>query len=156
MKQILVSVASVAVLLVAGCTFPSRQPTVSRSQVGVVQSLDLGRVVRVRDVVIDGERTILGITGGAAVGSAAAYPGPGAGAGELVAQAAVAVTGAIAGSAIEEAATRKPAQELTILLDSGSTVVVVQEVRDGVFREGDRVEVNSGGWGEASVRLAIN
>lgn len=156
MKQIVVSLACLSVVLTAGCTFPSSQPTVSRAQVGVVQNLDLGRVVRTRNVVVDGERTILGISGGAAVGGAAAYPGAGAGAGDLVVQAAAAVTGAVAGSAVEEAATRKPAQELTILLDSGSTVIIVQEVADGLFKEGDRVQVNSGGWGPASVRLAVN
>ncbi|WP_221032476.1 hypothetical protein [Actomonas aquatica] len=156
MKSIVVSLAVLSAVLSTGCTLPSSQPMVDRAQVGVVQTLDLGKVVRVRNVVIDGERTILGLSGGGSLGAAATYPGAGAGAGDYVVQAAAGIVGAVAGSAVEEAATRKPAQELTILLDSGSTVILVQETEDGVFKEGDRVQVNSGGWGQATVRIAIN
>ncbi|GAB5560975.1 MAG: hypothetical protein SynsKO_26220 [Synoicihabitans sp.] len=131
---------------------------VSRAQVGNMQTLDLGQVVAVRNVIVDGERTILGISGGAALGGAAAYPGgySAASTGEVVAQAAAAVAGAVVGSAVEEAVTRAEAQELTIELDNGNVVVIIQETPDGEFRQGDRVQVNHGGWGPATVRLASN
>lgn len=155
MKQIVVSLACLTLLGTAGCTFPSKSRTVARSQVGVMHNVDLGRVVQVRKVVIDGEKTLLGMSGGAAVGGAAGFPGAGAGTGDYVVQAAAAVVGAVAGQAIEEAATRKEGQELTIVLDSGSTVVIIQEADDGLYREGDRVQVNHSNNGEASVRLAL-
>ena len=119
-------------------------------------NVDLGRVVQVRTVEIDGEKTLLGLTGGAALGGAAAYPGAGANTGDYVVQAAASVVGAIAGQAVEELATREQGQELTIVLDNGSTVVVVQETDDGFFREGDRVQVNHSRTGETSVRIALN
>lgn len=145
-------------LFVGGCTFPSSAPLVSKSQVGNVQVLDLGRIVATRDVVVDGEKTLLGISGGAALGGAAAHPGgySAASTGEVVAQAAAAVVGAVAGSAIEEVVTREKAQELTIELDDGRVVVIIQEVPDGRFQQGDRVQVNHGGWAPATVRLATN
>ena len=120
-----------------------------------MKTVDLGDVLQVRLVVIDGEKTVLGLWGGGAIGGAAAYPGGGAGVGEYVVQAAAAVVGAVAGSAVEELATRKQGQELTIKLDNGTTVVIVQDTEDGIFREGDRVQVNHG-WGDAVVRIAIN
>ena len=100
---------ALAALFASGCTFPSSAPLVSKSQVGNVQVLDLGRIVATRDVVVDGEKTLLGISGGAALGGAAAHPGgySAASTGEVVAQAAAAVVGAVAGSAIEEVVTRK-------------------------------------------------
>lgn len=139
-------------LVLSGCTFPSSAPMVSRSQVGNVQSLDLGLVVAVRDVVVDGEKTLLGISGGAAIGGAAATPGTYS-TGAILAQAGAAVVGAVAGSAVEEMATREQAQELTIEMDGGKVIVIIQETPDGKFRQGDRVQINSGGWGPASVRL---
>lgn len=144
---------ALVVSMVAGCTFPSSAPLVSKSAVGNVQVLDFGRVVATRDVVVDGEKTLLGISGGAA-----AHPGgySAASTGEVVAQAAAAVVGAVAGSAIEEAVTREKAQELTIELDDGRVVVIIQEVPDGRFQQGDRVQVNHGGWAPATVRLASN
>jgi outer membrane lipoprotein SlyB len=149
---------ALVVSMVAGCTFPSSAPLVSKSAVGNVQVLDLGRVVGTRDVVVDGEKTLLGISGGAALGGSAAHPGgySAASTGEVVAQAAAAVVGAVAGSAIEEAVTREKAQELTIELDDGRVVVIIQEVPDGRFQQGDRVQVNHGGWAPATVRLASN
>lgn len=158
MKPILLYTVASLVVALGGCTFPSSGPMVARNQVGNVQTLDLGEVIAVRNVIVDGERTILGISGGAAIGGAATYPGgySTASAGEVIAQAAAATAGAIIGSAVEEAATRAKAQELTIELDNGSVVVIIQETPDGEFRQGDRVQVNHGGWGPATVRMASN
>ncbi len=156
MKFYTASFLAGCVLLLAGCTFPSSQPTVARSQVGIVQSLDLGYVLEVRDVIIDGERTVIGVFGGGAIGAAAAHPTGSVGVGEALGQAAAATAGAVVGSAVEEKVTRKRAQELTIQLDNGSTIVVINEIEEAQFRQGDRVQVNSGGWGPATVRMAIN
>lgn len=156
MKSIAVSLSLCALAGLAGCTFPSSSTRVPRSQVGILQNVDLGRVVQVRSVVIDGEKTWLGASGGGAIGGAAAYPGRGANTGDYVVQAAAGVVGAIAGQAVEEVATRKQAQELTIVLDSGRTVIITQEVRDGLYREGDRVQINHSAGGDAAVRLALN
>jgi outer membrane lipoprotein SlyB len=65
------------------------------------------------------------------------------------------VAGAVVGQAVEEVATRKRAQEITIRLDDGSTVSVTQESSTGLFMDGDRVRVINGG-GHARVAMAIN
>ncbi len=142
--------------MITGCTFPSAEPVVSRSQTNTMHALELGTVIATKNVVIEGERSGLGGWGGAAVGAAAASPSDGRyGTEERLASAAGGVAGAIAGQAIEEAATREEAQELTIQLDSGRTVMVTQETPDGLFQQGDRVQV-AYGPGSVLVRMALN
>lgn len=138
-----------------GCTLPSAQPLVPAAQAGVMHTLELGTVMAVKEVTLEGERTNLGLYGGAAVGGAAALPQGSINTGDVVVQAAAAVVGAVAGQAIEEAATRERAQEITIRMDNGRTVMITQAVPDGPFREGDRVQV-AHGPNSALVRLALN
>lgn len=133
-----------ASLLVSACTFPSSRRVVPSSQANVLQNIDTGTVVSVREVVIEGERSNIGMYGGGLLGGAAAS-GIGSGVGTAIASAAGAVGGAIVGQATEEAITRKDAQEIIVRLDSGQQVVVTQEADGGYFREGDRVRLLTGG-----------
>lgn len=141
-----------AVALV-GCTFPSSRRVLPRSSVGSMAVEQTGIVTNVRQVNIEGRRTNLGVFGGGLMGSAAASGGSGVGG--AVAQAGGAVVGAIAGQAIEEVATRKVAQEITVRLDDGRTVVVTQEVATGIYQDGDRVRVLDSHAG-ARVSMATN
>ena len=76
----------------------------------------------------------------------------GSGVGGAVVQAASTVVGAVAGEAVEEVATRKTAQEITVKLSNGDTVAIVQELRtEGRFTVGEHVQVLQGGAG-SSVR----
>ncbi|MCX6956398.1 MAG: hypothetical protein NTV51_30045 [Verrucomicrobia bacterium] len=134
----------------AGCTFPSKSSVVDRSRVGRAMHIETGDVVAVREVQVSGRNTIVGVGGGGLMGRAAASGGSGVGG--AVAQAAGAVTGALVGEAVEEAATRKAAQEITIKMSNGETLAVVQEIgKDGGFAVGEHVQVMQGGAG-ASVR----
>ena len=54
-----------------------------------------------------------------------------------------AVAGGIAGSAVEEHVTKKNALEITVKLDGGQLIAVVQEMGE-YFRPGERVRVLSG------------
>ena len=135
----------------AGCTFPSSRRTVPIGQANVLQRAEFGTVTSVREVNIEGQRSNLGMYGGGIVGGAAASGGSGVGG--AVVQAVGAVTGAVAGQAVEEVATRKRAQEITIRLDDGSTVSITQESSTGLFMDGDRVRVLNGG-GSARVSMA--
>lgn len=139
--------------LVAGCTFPSSRRTVPIGQANVLQRSELGTVTSVREVNIEGQKTNLGMYGGGIIGGAAASGGRGVGG--AVVQATGAVAGAVVGQAVEEAATRKRAQEITIRLDDGSTVTITQESSTGLFMDGDRVKVFNGGGG-ARVAMATN
>ncbi len=71
-------------------------------------------------------------------------------------QAAASIGGAVVGQAVEEVATRKIAQEITVRLDDGRTVVVTQEVTGGLYQDGDRVRIVNGGGGGARVMMAPN
>lgn len=139
--------------VLAGCTFPSTRRTVPAGQANVLQRTELGVVTSVREVNIEGQKGQLGMFGGGMLGGAAASGGRGVG-GAIV-QASGAVVGAVAGQAVEEVATRKRAQEISVRLDDGSSVTVVQEVSTGLFMDGDRVRVINGG-GQARIAMATN
>lgn len=116
-------------------------------------SVDTGDVVAVREVQISGRNTIVGVGGGALMGGAAASGGSGVGG--AVVQAAGAVGGAIVGEAVEEAATRRTAQEITIKMRNGDTIAVVQEIsKEGRFSVGEHVQVLQGG-GSTTVRRSL-
>jgi outer membrane lipoprotein SlyB len=141
----------VAVLMVgSGCTFPSSTSIYDRNSAGRSMNVDTGSVVSVRNVQISGRNTVVGVGGGALMGSAAASGGNGVGG--AVAQAAGAVGGAILGESVEEAATRKSAQEIMVKMSNGDTIAVVQPISaEGSFRVGEQVQVLQGGAG-AQVR----
>ena len=66
----------------------------------------------------------------------------GGGKGSSIAAVVGAVAGGIAGQKIEENATRKQGQELTVSLENGEIISVVQEVgSQGFFQPGERVRV---------------
>ena len=127
-------------LFLLGCTFPSSKSIYDRNAAGRSMRVDTGDVVAVREVEISGRNTIVGTGGGAIMGRAAASGGSGVGG--AVVQAASTVVGAVAGEAVEEVATRKTAQEITVKLSNGDTVAIVQELRtEGRFTVGEHVQV---------------
>jgi outer membrane lipoprotein SlyB len=152
MKSPLILLASSAGLLLAGCTFPSSRNTIKASQAGVLQSVDTGMVIGVREVTIEGQKSQLGMYGGGLMGGAASSA-VGQGVGKSIATATGAVGGAIVGQAVEEVATRKRAQEVTIRMDDGRTVIVTQEVQGGLYQDGDRVRVIHAN-GEARIAMS--
>ena len=100
-----------------------------------------GVVLSTKPVVIEGNRSGIGQLPGAIIGGVAGSS-VGDGKGQEIFTVLGAVGGAILGQQIEEQATRAQGLELTIQLDSGRTLSIVQEV-DSVdaFREGQRVKV---------------
>src|SRR5471032_1463622 len=154
-KSFLIGVAMGVVVVGTGCTFPSGRRTVPRSQAGQLQTVEIGTVASAREVNIEGERSQLGLFGGGVIVAGATKAAPGSGRGGAVAEAGGAVVGAVAGQAVEEVATRKTAQEITVRLDDGRVVVVTQEVSGGLFRDGDRVQVLHGGGG-ARITMTTN
>lgn len=127
-------------LILAGCSFPAPAPDVyERHETGRVHSVVYGEVQSVRPVPIAGRQTVIGRLGGAYVGGAVGSAG-GDGAGEAILSGVGAVAGAVAGEAAEERLTRKDGLEITLLLDSGDVITIVQEA-DLTFAEGERVRV---------------
>jgi outer membrane lipoprotein SlyB len=141
-------------VLLAGCRFPAKGPTLPPSQVGQLQKRSVATVVKVSPVTIDGQKTNLGQYGGAVIGGAAALPSGGIGGrGDALTVAGASILGAVAGQAVEELATRQKAQEVTIEMPNGDVFVIVQPVPPE-FQVGDKVHVISGGNG-ARLELAL-
>ncbi len=132
-------------LLAAGCAAPRTGDTYYRGEALRAQSVDLGVIESLRPVQIQQGQSGVGTVGGAVLGGIA---GSTLGSGSR-ANAAGAVGGAIVGglvgSAIERDVTKANGVEVTVRLDSGKLIAVVQEGTGAEFRPGDRVRVLSDG-----------
>jgi outer membrane lipoprotein SlyB len=127
-------------VVTAGCTPKSMSGDVySRERAQKVQTVEYGEVVEVRQVLIEGTKSGLGALGGGALGGALGS-GVGRGAGTTIAVVGGAIAGAVAGSVVEEGATKQPGVEVTVRMDAGSTISLVQGV-DPPVRAGDRVRI---------------
>ena len=137
--------ALLATAVLAGCaTNPTGAP-VSRNEVQRAQTVEFGVVTNVRPVSIQPNSTVVGTTTGAVVGGSV---GSNLGSGTLANTAGAvggAVAGGMAGNAIQGSAGARQGGEVTVRLDSGRTMVVVQEGSPEAFRAGDRVRVTSDG-----------
>jgi outer membrane lipoprotein SlyB len=140
---------------VVGCASRSSMPVYDRTQIGQVVSEQKGEVVSVRDVLIKGQTTQAGSTGaGARIGSAA-VTGAILGAPE---RAVAAVVGSMAGSAAGARMDDRRGEEVTVMLEGGKTVVIVQEREAGVapLAAGEKVRVQMGsssGYGGGNSRV---
>ncbi len=130
--------------LLSGCVSSKAGDVYSRDQARTEQSVRLGTVEAVREVQIEGTKSGLGAVAGGVTGGIAAST-IGHGTGSAVAAAVGAIAGGLAGAAAEEGFTKNSGLELTVKLDSGQVIAVVQGVdASTTFQPGDRVRVLSG------------
>jgi outer membrane lipoprotein SlyB len=128
----------------AGCVSSKAGDVYSRDQARTEQSVRLGTIEAVREVQIEGTKSGVGAVAGGVTGGIAAST-IGHGTGSAVAAAVGAIAGGLAGSAAEEGLTKSSGLEITVRLDSGQTIAVVQAVdANTTFQPGDRVRVLSG------------
>lgn len=118
----------------------------SRSDARQAYRVRFGEVTAVESVSIEGEYTSLGTMGGGLVG----YSIGRSGSGTRVTGAVGGVAGAVAGREVEKAATTEHGLEITVAMDRGDTLVIVQSA-DVEFSPGDRVKVLLGRGNEARV-----
>lgn len=131
-------------LFLAACASSNSGSVYSRDEARKVQTVKTGVVESVRQVKLEGTKSQIGTIAGAAVGGVAGSS-VGHGRGSTVGAVAGAVVGGIAGAAAEEALTRKDGLEITVKLDGGGLVAVVQEA-DEPFKAGEKVRlIESGG-----------
>lgn len=132
-----------AALALGGCAQQSLTgQTYSRAEARQVQQVEYAVVKSVTPVVIQGRTDGAVGTGAGAIVGGLAGSTIGGGRGSDIAAVLGAVAGGIAGQRLEESATRTQGQELTLQLDSGKTISLVQEVKNGqFFHPGDRVRV---------------
>ena len=139
----LLAVALLAVLL-AACASSNSGSVYSRDEARKVQTVKTGVIESVRQVKLEGTKSPVGTIAGGAVGGIAGSS-VGGGRGSAIAAVIGAVAGGLAGSALEEGITRKDGVELTVKLDGGGLVAIVQEA-DEVFNAGEKVRIlESGG-----------
>lgn len=129
-----------AAALLAGCAGGLGGGAYERGEARRAMNVDYGTVESVREVRLEGTKTPVGTIAGAAVGGVAGST-IGGGSGRTIATVLGAVAGGVAGSAVEESATRKRGVEVTVKLDNGQLMAVVQEDEGEGFSPGDRVRV---------------
>jgi outer membrane lipoprotein SlyB len=144
----LLAVGLLAALL-AACASSNSGSVYSRDEARKVQTVRTGVIESVRQVKLEGTKSPVGTIAGGAVGGIAGSS-VGGGRGSAIAAVIGAVAGGLAGSALEEGVTRKDGVELTVKLDGGGLIAIVQEA-DEVFNAGEKVRIlESGGVSRVS------
>ena len=137
---------ALAALLLAGCAPQQRSDVYYAPQTMRAQSVALGTVEGVRPVQITAPNTGVGTVGGAALGGIAGSTMGGSYNANAAGAIAGAIIGGIAGTAIEQSANKRNGVEITVHLDSGQMIALVQEDVGDAYRPGDRVRVLSDGY----------
>ncbi len=134
--------------VLAGCASQSGQ-VYSRAQAQRAQTVQMGTVEFVKPVKVQGTKSgvgaVVGAVAGGVVGSTI-----GGGDGRKLATVGGALAGAGAGHLAEDKIGSYNGLEITVLLDSGSSMAVVQK-NDVQFFVGERVRVLTGGDGTMRV-----
>ncbi|MFA6172865.1 MAG: glycine zipper 2TM domain-containing protein [Kiritimatiellales bacterium] len=135
--------------LVTGCASSNSGEVYSRDQARRTQTVQMGTVQAVRNVQIEGTKSAVGpVAGGVAGGVLGSTIGGGKG--QVLAALGGAAIGAVGGAVAEEKLTNKTGLEITVKLDSGTTLAVVQEA-DVMYSVGERVRVLTGPDGTTRV-----
>lgn len=129
--------------LLNACASSNAGDVYSRDEARKIQTIRKGVVESVRTVKLEGTKTPIGTAAGAVIGGVAGST-VGDGKGSAIAAVIGAVAGGLAGSAIEEVATRQDALEITVKLDNGSLIAIVQEATEK-FAPGDSVRLIENG-----------
>jgi outer membrane lipoprotein SlyB len=130
-----------AVVLLAGCALGLPGGDSARDE----PEVRLGVVESVRQVPLPGSGGIIGTIGGATVGGVAGGA-VGSGRGSSAGSVFGTVVGSVAGRALESAATAKEGLEISVRLDSGRLIAIVQP-DDVSFKLGEHVRVVTGAKG---------
>lgn len=142
-KMVATATALSFVLLTSCSSTPQSSSSFGQSEVGRAQSVEWGQIENIRAVTITNDNRRIGTATGAVLGGIA---GSTIGSGTR-ANAAGAVAGAVAGGTVGNAVTGTSTNgvEITVRLDSGGSIAVVQPGSPADYRTGDRVRVTSDG-----------
>lgn len=129
----------ILLLLLAGCASSLTGDSYSRGEARSETTIRKGVVESVRYVKLEGTKSGVGAVAGGAVGGIAGGA-VGNGRGSSIASVLGAVAGGLLGAAGEEGVTRKQGIEVTVQLDDGSLLAVVQEA-DEDFSPGEKIRL---------------
>jgi outer membrane lipoprotein SlyB len=136
----------------AGCASVPSGDTYGRNEMGSVERVQYGTVKAVRHVNIQGKSGFIGPGAGAIAGGIAGNS-IGAGHGSAIMTVIGALAGGLLGGAAERGLTNGQGAEITVHLDNGRTIAVVQRLSpNAVFKIGDRVRVL---YGRDTTRVAL-
>jgi outer membrane lipoprotein SlyB len=136
--------AALVTLVVTGCAAPGLgSSTYSRDQARREPTVRMGVVESVRDVKLEAMPNGAGLGAGAIAGGLAGSS-IGHGTGSAIAAVPGAVVGGAAGQAAAQGLTATRGVEVTVKLDTGQMLAIVQEA-DETFRPGDPVRILSDG-----------
>jgi len=132
---------ALALAFVTGCASDNYAGTTySRDEARAGHAVYLATIVSIDSVTIQGTEGILGGIGGAVLGGVIGNT-IGGGSGKNVAIAAGAIGGALAGSQVEGAVTKKNALEITVKYENGTAEAIVQQPGTDIFQVGQTVRV---------------
>ena len=128
-------------IFMVGCSYSSLRPEiVDRSDAQRMQTVVFATVVSIDRVILSGDGDT-GAVVGAVVGGITGASVTDSETESDIAGLLGALVGSAVGSKMGDAATRKPAIELLLNLDSGKTVSIIQEEGDYGFAVGQRVKI---------------
>ncbi len=125
---------------VTGCASSTAGNVYSRDAARRAQVVKFATVEAIRPVRIEGTRSYIGAATGAVLGGLAGST-VGGGTGQKAATVAGAVAGGVAGAAAEQALTKADGLEITVRLENGNVMAIVQEQSEQQFQVGQRVRV---------------
>jgi len=141
MKNFIAVLLLSAMTALSGCASNLSGESYSRSEARRAQTVEYGEIVSLRPVQIEGTKTPVGAGAGAVVGGIGGST-LGGGKGSSIMAVIGAVAGGMAGAAVEEGVTRSQGVEITVKLDSGRTVAIVQGLSPHEkFAVGDQIRV---------------
>lgn len=129
-----------ASMLVSGCAPSLSSNVYSRDETRIAQEVQFGTVEYVRTVQIEGTKSPIGSTAGAAIGGIGGSELGKGGKSSAIGAIGGAVIGGLIGAAAEEGLTRQAGIEVTVRLDNGRLLSVVQGA-DEPFAPGERVRI---------------
>lgn len=133
--------ATISVGILSGCTPKPGVSSFSQNEVGQVAQVQFGQVTAIRAVDIRPGETRLGTIAGGALGAVGGSQIGRSAAANVAGGIAGAVVGGAVGSAMQ-GSSRTAGIEITLHLDSGEDVAIVQPGDPRDFRVGDRVRLS--------------
>ena len=129
------------VTFIMSCSYSSLRPeVVERSEAQKMQTVIFGTIVSIDQVILAGDGDTGTLTG-AIIGGIAGASVTDSKTESDISGVLGALAGSAVGSVIGDAATRKPAIELLLNLDSGKTISIIQEEGDYSFAVNQRVKI---------------
>lgn len=145
MKSYYMTLIVLSACLLTGCANNPYGDTYAITDTQQIQNVHYGIIIKTEPVNIEGEGDAVGTIAGAAVGGILGSK-VGGGSGSQIATIAGGLLGGVAGNKAAKNISKRNGVNITIKLDTGNTIAVVQEVNpDMLFRVGQRVQLNQQG-----------